>query len=864
MDSGRVTVDFQLLFESAPGLYLVLTPDLTIVAVSDAYLRATMTKREEILGRPLFEVFPDNPNDLTASGVNNLRASLEHVIQAREPDAMAVQKYGIRLPETSGGGFEERFWSPVNTPVLNPSGELVYIIHRVEDVSEFVRLKQLDSEHDKVTEQLRDQAQLMEAEVYRRAQQVSEANRQLSKANAELESLYQKTRELDQIKSEFFANISHELRTPLSLIIGPIEVLISTYDVSHKVRHQLAMILRNAHLLLDQVNDLLDAAKLDSGKMALAYVELDAAQWIRTLAAHFQSLAHDRHISYSVEANGCPPAQIDPEKLQRVFLNLLSNAFKFTPTGGSIRCTLKCDGELIVYEIADSGPGIPPEAREAVFERFCQLDGGTARRYGGTGLGLSIARDFVELHEGKITAGDAPEGGALFTVTLPLKAPPGVVISSEFVSPSLPTVSAPSLPHEPDLYPVIQKEDDHRPLVLVVEDNVDLNQFIRDSLSRKYRTDYALNGAEGLEKVLALKPDLVLSDVMMPGLGGLGLLREIRWNGNTRTIPVILLSARAGEESAVEGLESGADDYLVKPFSSRELLARVRAHLEMSSIRRSLEVELEQRVTERTVQLASKNEQLQGMTQQLWQTSKLATVGELAASIAHELNNPLATVSLRTEQLLSTVNGQGRDSIEIILNEIERMAELVKNLLEFSRRNNAQVSTLDIRSEIVNSVEFIRYYLRKRNVEVINDFADRVPLILADRQQLRQLFLNLLTNASDAMPIGGKLTIQVRESELADLPAVQINFIDSGEGISAETLERIWEPFYTTKAEGKGTGLGMAICHRVVDEHKGTIKIESELGRGTTISMVFPSSERVEVNAEDGDGNLETQSYLCQ
>src|ERR1700737_2632401 len=177
------TPDFQALFQSAPGLYLVLTPDLNIVAVSDAYLRATMTKREEILGRGIFDVFPDNPDDPSATGVRNLRTSLLRVIQDKAPDTMAVQKYDIRKPESEGGGFEERFWSPVNSPVFGSDKGVVYIIHRVEDVTEFVRLKQQTLEQEKLAEKLRTHAGQMEAEVYQRAAEVQGANRRLETAN---------------------------------------------------------------------------------------------------------------------------------------------------------------------------------------------------------------------------------------------------------------------------------------------------------------------------------------------------------------------------------------------------------------------------------------------------------------------------------------------------------------------------------------------------------------------------------------------------------------------------------------------------------------------------------------------------------
>jgi signal transduction histidine kinase len=240
--------------------------------------------------------------------------------------------------------------------------------------------------------------------------------------------------------------------------------------------------------------------------------------------------------------------------------------------------------------------------------------------------------------------------------------------------------------------------------------------------------------------------------------------------------------------------------------------------------------------------LNEEHDHLEATTQQLWQFSKLATMGELAASIAHELNNPLATISLRTEALLTQVDNQGRNSVEVILQELERMAVLIKNLLEFSRRSHAQISTVNVGSEITNSVEFISYYLRKRSVEVIENFAETLPCIHADRQQLRQLFLNLLTNASDAMPKGGKLTITASPSELKKQPALEIIFADTGGGISSDELERIWEPFFTTKPEGTGTGLGLGICRRIVEDHHGEITIQSEVGRGTTVRIVLPAN----------------------
>ncbi|HEX3084423.1 MAG TPA: PAS domain S-box protein [Pyrinomonadaceae bacterium] len=243
-------------------------------------------------------------------------------------------------------------------------------------------------------------------------------------------------------------------------------------------------------------------------------------------------------------------------------------------------------------------------------------------------------------------------------------------------------------------------------------------------------------------------------------------------------------------------------------------------------------------------ELREKTNELSTATQQLWQASKLATMGELAASIAHELNNPLATVALRTETLLSHLpaDSEHRKPLEIIAQEVDRMAALVNNLLLFSRRGHRQVSTVDVREEIDKSIELVHYLLRSHEIEVLREYADPLPAIHADRQQLCQLFLNLLTNATDAMPRGGKLSLRAAPTFLNGSSAVTIEFEDTGEGISAENLDKVWEPFFTTKQEGKGTGLGMAICRRIVEEHGGSIEIQSEVGRSTTVQIVFPAT----------------------
>ena len=245
-------------------------------------------------------------------------------------------------------------------------------------------------------------------------------------------------------------------------------------------------------------------------------------------------------------------------------------------------------------------------------------------------------------------------------------------------------------------------------------------------------------------------------------------------------------------------------------------------------------------------ELQSKTHELASMTQQLWQASKLTTMGELAASVAHELNNPLATISLHAEILVGQLAADDpkRQSVLVIEQEVDRMAILVSNLLMFSRRSHQQISTINIAEELHNSLEFINYHLSSHRINVARDFANDLPSVQADRQQLRQVFLNLLANASDAMPDGGTLTVRAKQQTLENGALdVMIEFSDSGVGVEPENLPKLWEPFFTTKPEGKGTGLGLPICRRTVEEHRGTIDIESLPGKGTTVRIILPVIE---------------------
>jgi PAS domain S-box-containing protein len=331
--------------------------------------------------------------------------------------------------------------------------------------------------------------------------------------------------------------------------------------------------------------------------------------------------------------------------------------------------------------------------------------------------------------------------------------------------------------------------------------------------------------------------DIVASKIAFAELQQQGYIRyenlplESR-DGHVRQVEVVSNTYLAGERRVIQ-------------CNIRDITERKLAEEDLRRTNQSLEGAL--------AELLNKTRELASMTQQLWQASKLATMGELAASVAHELNNPLSTISLHAEMLLEHLAAEdpNRRSLRVIEEEVDRMATLVSNLLLFSRRSHKQISTLDLCEELANSLNFIEYHLRSHHIDVVNDCATSLPTVQADRQQLHQVFLNLITNASDAMPRGGTLTVRSRAGVMADgQPAVVIEFSDTGTGVQTGDLPKLWEPFFTTKPEGKGTGLGLAICRRIIVGHGGTIEIEAGPGKGVTVSIALPATdESIEVEA---------------
>lgn len=417
------TPDFQRLFEAAPGLYLVLTPELRIAGASDAYLGATMQQREAVMWRGIFEVFPDNPDDPSADGVYNLRASLDRVRQTLVPDVMGVQKYDIRKPDSDGGGFEERFWNPVNTPVLNERGELDHIIHCVVDVTAFVQLKKLQTEKDQLALLMRSRAEQMEAEVFRRAQELNVANGRLRTANEELRDEHGRLSEAsialaaanDELEA-FSYSVAHDLRAPLRGIQGFSQAVIEDYSdkVDARGRDYLQRVSAAAVRMSALIDDLLQLSRISRAGLVRGSVDLSAL--VGAIALELQQEWPGRTVEMVIA--GGVHASGDSQLLRIALENLLGNAWKFTSKVAQPRVEFGrtvTDGNETFY-VRDNGAGFDAAYAGRLFSPFQRLH--AERDFPGTGIGLATVQRVVRRHGGRIWAEGQPDAGATFYFTL--------------------------------------------------------------------------------------------------------------------------------------------------------------------------------------------------------------------------------------------------------------------------------------------------------------------------------------------------------------------------------------------------------------------------------------------------------------
>jgi signal transduction histidine kinase/ligand-binding sensor domain-containing protein/DNA-binding response OmpR family regulator len=454
------------------------------------------------------------------------------------------------------------------------------------------------------TRQLRNREKVLSSLVESRTRELRESNAMIEAKNRQLQSQSEKLKEMDQIKSRFFANISHEFRTPLTLIMGPLERRLFESRNQGDVE-ELEMMLRNSRRLLSLINQLLDLAKLESGGMRLLASNQDIVPFAKGIARSFDSLLSRQKLTLDMEVEReSILLYFDGEKIEKVISNLLSNAIKFTPTGGTITFKLSLEEPVkgaypegsVALSVKDTGPGIPKDQLPYIFNHFYQAEGVFSYNQAskGSGIGLALVKELVVLHSGDIAVDSQRRKGTEFILRLPLGRrhlkPEEIVeaISEPPVETEINTQDIDEAIEQPEPFGA---GDSNKDLILVVEDNADVRLYIRKAIEPYYRVEEAVNGKAGMQQARASIPDLIISDVMMPLANGYELCRTLKTDVKTSHIPIILLTAKAAEENVVEGLETGADDYVVKPFNTRILLSRVK---NLIQLRRQLQQNIQQ------------------------------------------------------------------------------------------------------------------------------------------------------------------------------------------------------------------------------------------------------------------------------
>jgi PAS domain S-box-containing protein len=768
--------------------------------------------------------------------------------------------------------------------------------------------------------------------------------------------------ELDRAKTIFFSNVSHEFRTPLTLMLSPLEDLLGRKSELPAELKDIETIHRNGVRLLKLVNTLLDFSRIEAGRINAGYHRFNLGHYTAELASVFQSAMDKAGLRYVIETDCAEEATyVDPEMWEKIVLNLISNAFKFTLAGEvSVRLMYR-DGraELIV---GDTGTGIPEEELPRVFDRFHRVEGAVGRTHEGTGIGLALVAELVRMHGGTVQLETRVGAGSTFTVSIPLGSahlPPERIAASltrksggegaiSFLQEAMRWL--PSTEEETEAFnrelpaesasPVTESGEPAagaRPRIVLADDNRDMREYLHRLLAREFTVTVASDGEEALQAALANPPDLVLTDVMMPRMDGFGLIRALRANRQTASIPIVMLSARVGEEAEVEGLEAGADDYLIKPFSAVELIARVNAHVKMHRLRQEMSqkeqelrraaeaaehqyksilesiseafifVDREWRISYANSQAAAvfsmdletkmgrnlweafpdlagsqlgdalRSAMKQGRTvrvednyapvgrwlhvnaypapdgisifvmdvtdrktqeKQLLISEKLAATGRLAATIAHEINNPLEAV-FNLIYLARTTRSDVekiRAYLATAEREITRVSHIARHTLGFYR-DSSQRETIDLPTLIGEVSEIYESRFRSSGVELIRNYQP-ISEIRGLRGELNQIFSNLLSNAIDAMPSGGKIEIGLEQKN----DKIVITLADSGVGIPAENLPKATDPFFTTKKD-TGTGLGLWIVNQFVYNWGGTMKITSSTeaqSHGTKITISLP------------------------
>jgi signal transduction histidine kinase len=678
-----------------------------------------------------------------------------------------------------------------------------------------------------------------------------------------LEENNQKLVQLDQIKSRFFANISHELRTPLTLLIAPLENLLQRYNLDRETKELLATMHSNGMRLLKLINDLLDLVRLESGRMEVRHDILDVTDFLKGLASAARQVADDKRLRLETVVDQSVGAVIaDRDKMEKILLNLIFNALKFTPSGGKVQVRANKQDEELVITVADTGMGISEKNLPFVFDRFWQADGSSKRKYQGVGIGLALVKELVEVQGGTVAVQSQEGKGTTFTLRLPytkadISTVPEVERPSARISAGhegTSTVSSeewlanlyrraelfPALtPLQESLRPVETSHNGSQSTLLVADDEPDMLRFITSQLSAHYRVIEAVDGQQAIEKASQFLPDVILLDMMMPEKDGLQACHEIRERTSTQSIPIILLTARADEDTKLAALNAGASDFLAKPFSTTELHVRIKNLVDSHQYQRKLSKQ--NQVLESTI------DQLKDTETQLVQTEKLASLGRMSAGIIHEINNPLnfATTGLfalrnKSKYIASEQQEEYNEVLKDIEDGIKRVKNIVSDLRMFTHPDTESLDQVDVAEVVSSALRFLSNEW-KDHVQVQQKLQEH-QTIWGNKNKLIHVLVNLLQNSMDALKHkifeNEKPAICIEGKIENDKSILTVR--DNGAGIRSEHLDKIFDPFFTTKDVGEGMGLGLSICYRIIHECDGRISVRTEEGKFCEFILEFP------------------------
>ncbi len=666
---------------------------------------------------------------------------------------------------------------------------------------------------------------------------------------------------LDGSRLRFFINVVHELRTPLALVDGPLQQLARIPGLPREAREYVGVARQNCQRLMNIAEDLLDLSRLDRGQLRLAPATIELDAWLHSLCSalvHHPGLGGARVVTQL--AAGSALVFVDANALERVVLNLVSNAIKFSGGRGDIVIGTRAEARRVELFVADQGIGIAPEHQAGIFERFRQVDGSLTRRYGGVGIGLALVRELARAMGGQVAVLSAAGAGSRFTVSLPREPGVGVPAAAARLQPTRHRREPAAL--ERWLRRTLVEMEDGaaearnqaaavglRPRVLLVEDEPELRWLIGRALRDEFDVRSAPDAEAARGALAEAEPDVLLTDWMLPGIDGLSLAEQIRSAGHA--CKLVLITAHMDDAQRVDALRRGVDDFLRKPFSLAELRARLR--------NLALAVQGERELRAANASLAQANRELAAVRAALIQDEKLKSIGLLSAGLLHEINNPVnfmrtAAELLRSEPPIQS-SPRALELTDTIEDGLRRVATIIGDLRVFAFRGSAAERPVpgttegrelfDLGDAVGVAIRLCAHELRHARVS-----RRLAPCrALGSQGQIIQVLVNLLTNAAAATRDAARTGHILVEAGPVDGGRLRVRVRDNGVGIDADAMARLFEPFFTTKEAGQGLGLGLAMSHAIVRAHGGRLRADSIPGRGSSFEFDLPQARKIPVPA---------------